>query len=263
METANYMVDRKLGTNRGYPLRILRLALLAVIFLAAGCASNPPDAGAEDELVEEDPGLAVDEETAETARVQSEGVRWTWHDVTERWRFVDEQKPELMMDGWAFEEDAIRLRLTAPAGLNLFRERPHSIVVKVLQLSDRQPFTDIRKTAAGLQKALADEPFDASVVAMESRVLHPGADLLLSLNRVANARFVAVVAGYFSLDGKTTTRLIPVPVIATQPESSGVLGALSFGVLGEEEVPLPRPARVKILLGLGAVSIESARVQAH
>lgn len=257
------MVDRKPGTCRGHPLRMLLLVLLAMIFLGTGCASNPPETGAQDVPVEKDPGLAVDEETAENARVQSDGVRWTWHDVTERWRFDGEPRPELLMDGWAFEQDAIRLRLTAPAQLNLFRERPHSVVVKILQLSDRQPFIDIRKTAIGLRKALADEPFDPSVVAVESRVLHPGADLLLSLNRVANARFVAVVAGYFSLDGKTTTRLIPMLVIAPQPESGGVLGALSFGALGEEEVPPPRPARVKILLELGADSIASARVQAH
>lgn len=244
-------------------MRILLLALLAMLFLVTGCASNPPEAGAEEVPVEEDPGLAVDEETAENARVQSEGVLWTWHDVTERWRFDGEQMPELLIDGWAFEEDAIRVRLTAPTELNLFRERPHSVVVKILQLSDRQPFTDIRKTAVGLGKALADDPFDPSVVAVESRVLHPGADLLLSLNRVANARFVAVVTGYFSLDGKTTTRLIPVPVIAPQPEGGGVLSALSFGALGEEEMPPPRPARVKILLELGADSIAGARVQAH
>lgn len=262
METAQYMVDRKSGTGRGYPLREL-LVVLAMIFLGTGCASSPPEAGAQDVPVEQDPGLAVDEDTAETARVQSEGVHWTWQDVTRRWRFDGESRQDLLMDGWVFEEDAIRLRLTAPAQLNLFRERPHSVVVKILQLSDRQPFTDIRKTAVGLRNALADEPFDPSVVAVESRVLHPGADLLLSLNRAANARFVAVVAGYFSLDGNTTTRLIPVPVVAPQPEGGGVLGALSFGVLGEEEVPAPRPAHVKILLELGADSINSARVQAH
>lgn len=262
METANYMVDRKPGAGRADSFRLLRVALLAMIFLGTGCASTPPDAGGK-VPVEEDPGLAADQEIAEAARLQSAGVRWNWHDVTERWRFDGDQKPDLLIDGWVFEEDAIRLRLTAPAQLNIFRQRPHSVVVKILQLSDRQPFSDSRKTALGLQKILADPPFDASVVAAESRVLHPGADLLLSLNRVANARFVALVAGYFSLDGKTTTRLIPMPVIAAQAEGSGILGALSFGVLGEEEVPPPRPAGLKILLELGADTIENVRVQAH
>lgn len=261
METAKYMVDRKPGKGCSYPWWILRSFLFATVFLGAGCASQPQVA--EDVPVEDDPGLAVDDQIAETAREQSEGARWTWHDATERWHFDGDQRPQLSIDAWAFEEDAVRLRLTAPAELNLFRDRPHSVVVKVLQLSDRQPFIDIRETAVGLQKVLADEPFGPSVVAAENRVLHPAADLLLSLDRVADARFVAVVAGYFSLERSATTRLIPLPVIVPPAADGGVLGALSFGALGEQEEPPARPAQVKILLQLGAESIESARVQAH
>lgn len=253
----------RFGFSGGLP-GTLRLAWLGWGFLGlllAGCASTPandPDAPANN-----DPALSTDPAVVEQALAAPLAARWTWRDEERRWNYSESTVPQVAMDAWSYETDAIRVRVIAPAQLNLYQNRPHSVVLRVIQLSDRKPYQDRAQTTFGLQEMLSLNDFSPDVLSVTQRVILPGSDQVLSIDRQQNARFVALVAGYYQLDGRGATRLVPIVGMDDTPATSRLLSSLTFGMAGEVEPIPPRPARLKMLLRLGGEQIEGLRVIAQ
>lgn len=237
---------------------------LLVIMTLSGCAtlfSSEDVQDVEDPALSEDPAIA--------GQLSSSGLpsQWTWSDAEQRWHYLTPnlQAPKVAMDGWAYEPAAIQLRVIAAPQLNQYHNRPHSLVLRVVQLADKKPFDDRRTTSFGLQEMLTVDAFDpTAVLSVNEYSLLPGADQMISLDRQQNVRYIGVVAGFYNLDGRRSSRLIPIPPIDDTPVDSGWLHSLTFGWLGttSEAVP-PRPAKLKLLLHLGFDQIDELKVSAE
>ncbi len=113
---------------------------------------------------------------------------------------------------WGYEKNGIQLYLTADSQLNLYQGIPHTLYLCVYQLKDPNAFNELTRNEEGLAKLLGCTRFDASVARSHSLTLHPGEALTEMLDRADGAKYVGLVAGYYSFEKENMTRLFEVPV---------------------------------------------------
>jgi len=80
--------------------------------------------------------------------------------------------------------------------------------------------------------------FDSSVAGSERLIIHPGQDLTFRLNRAEGARYIAIVAGYYSLYKERIIRLFDIPVIIEKK-----------GWIKRTKILKPGPLNIELTLG--------------
>lgn len=246
-----------------------RLVVCSMVCLhLSGCAGQFPlslfSSAPTDDTA--DPALSDDPAVAAQFEASQQMPAWEWSDGEQRWLYMADPlpKPRVAADAWLFDPAAIRLRVIAPPQLNLYLDRPHSLILRVIQLGDRKAFDDRRTTTFGLQEMLSINAFDpAAVLGVSEFSLLPGTDQMISVDRLENARYIGIVAGYYGLDGRRVARLIPVPGIDMTDSKTRWLRTLSFGFLGGTETVPARPAKLKMLLQLGIDKIDLLKTHAQ
>ena len=113
---------------------------------------------------------------------------------------------------WGFGEKAIEISYKADKNLNLYDEKPHTILMCLYQLSDPNIFNELSKSEDGLNKLLNCSRFDQSVVGFMKIIVQPGESKNLSLDRAEKAKWVGIVAGYYNLSPDMVSCLYEVPV---------------------------------------------------
>lgn len=111
---------------------------------------------------------------------------------------------------WSFQPGGIVMALKADRSLNLYDDKPHTVVLCVYQLSDPSKFNDLLKTSQGVIGLLPCERFDPSVASTQKLIVYPGEERTLKLDRAEKARFVGVVAGYYEISPPQVARLFPI-----------------------------------------------------
>lgn len=114
---------------------------------------------------------------------------------------------------WRYEKEAIQLHLKADFQLNLHDGTPHTLLVCVYQLRDPNTFNQLAGDNNGMYNLLECSLFDNSVASSERLIIHPGQVLTFTLDRAEGAKYVAIVAGYYSLHKERMVRLFNIPVI--------------------------------------------------
>ncbi len=107
---------------------------------------------------------------------------------------------------WKYEKEAIRIHIQADHKLNLYNHKAHTLYVCFYQLSELNAFDKLTQDEPGIRKLLESKLFDASVAAVNSKVIHAGENLTFFLDRAERAKYFAVVTGYF--DKLDDTRMI-------------------------------------------------------
>ena len=113
---------------------------------------------------------------------------------------------------WGYEKDAIQLHLKSDPRLNLFQKQPHSLVVCLYHLRDPNGFNQLVDERDGLPRLLDCSRFDPSVTYARRVVVQPDQELVELSDRTEGARFVGVVAGYYTLRKESSVRAYPIPV---------------------------------------------------
>lgn len=114
---------------------------------------------------------------------------------------------------WGFEKKAIEISYQADKNLNLYDEKPHTILMCLYQLSDPNVFNELSKSEDGLNKLLTCSRFDESVVGFMQIIVQPGESKSLYLDRAENAKWAGLVAGYYNLSPGLITCLFEVPIV--------------------------------------------------
>jgi type VI secretion system VasD/TssJ family lipoprotein len=116
---------------------------------------------------------------------------------------------------WPQEKDGIKLIIHADPQLHLYDGSPHTLVVCIYQLTERNAFNQLTNEREELIKLLECDRFDSSSVATSPYKLtvHPGEEITESLDRAENTKYVAVVAGYYSLKKENIIKIVDIPVI--------------------------------------------------
>ena len=108
---------------------------------------------------------------------------------------------------WVFEKSALRLHVKADNRLNLYNNKAHTLYVCFYQLEELKAFDQLSEDTAGIRQLLDCRLFDESVAAIDSKVIHAGEDIVLTLDRAERAQYITFVAGYSSvLDNERAVR---------------------------------------------------------
>ncbi|HUT55354.1 MAG TPA: type VI secretion system lipoprotein TssJ [bacterium] len=113
---------------------------------------------------------------------------------------------------WPFESKGIRLSYKADPNLNMYNEQSHTLAVCVYQLIDPNAFNALKIDQAGVVKLLECKRFDESVASSEKLIIHPGDEETVAFDRAEDARFFALVGGYYNLWPGHVSKLMLIPV---------------------------------------------------
>ncbi|NVN91501.1 MAG: type VI secretion system lipoprotein TssJ [Desulfuromonadales bacterium] len=113
---------------------------------------------------------------------------------------------------WSYEKDAIRLHITGDPELNLYQKKAHTLILCTYHLKDLNGFNQLVDEKGGLEKLLECNRFDQSVTHSKRLVVQPNQDLTEPMNRTEDAKYLGIVAGYYSLKKDQSTRLFQIPV---------------------------------------------------
>lgn len=114
---------------------------------------------------------------------------------------------------WQFQKDGIRLHIKSDPQLNLFQGDAHTLLICLFNLRDPNVFNQMVEEREGLTKLLECGRFDSSVASSRRWVIQPGQELNEALDRAEGARYVGLVAGYYSLQKEKMVRLYSIPVL--------------------------------------------------
>lgn len=137
---------------------------------------------------------------------------------------------------YKYERRAIGVTLKGDPKLNLYQGSPHTLVVCLYQLMDPNAFNQLADEKDGVQKLLECNRFDGSVAYFKRMVVQPDQEVKEALDRAEGAKYLGVVAGYYTskerpirlyLLPRTISGQIPVDKIPTKkPTSQDVVTAL-------------------------------------
>lgn len=147
-------------------------------------------------------------------------------------------KKQLPPPQWTYEKDAIKIQVAADPMLNQNNGKAHTLYLCIYQLKDPNGFNQLSSDESGLYKLLECSRFDAGVAASKRLVVHPQESTTLMLDRAENAKYLAVVAGYYSIVKEGITRLVEIPVVVEEK-----------GFISKERTKKPGPLDIKLILG--------------
>lgn len=139
--------------------------------------------------------------------------------------------------------EAFTLRMKADPQLNLYAGTSHALHLCVYQLSNPNPFNQFSMDMAGISKLMNCERFDQGVALASRIVVQPGDNVNMPIDRAEGARYVGIVAGYYTLNNQSSVRLYQIPLIEEKRGAQLVT----------------RMAPLEIDLYLGPQAIQSAR----
>jgi len=139
---------------------------------------------------------------------------------------------------WQYEKEAIKLHLKADPKLNLEGGTPHTLLVCVYQLKDPNAFNQLAGDDDGLYKLLECGLFDAAVATSKKLIARPGQDINFVLDRAEGAKYLAIVAGYFTLQKDRMIRLFEIPVVVEKK-----------GFIKRKKIQKPGHLNIELILG--------------
>lgn len=113
---------------------------------------------------------------------------------------------------WGYEKDAIQLHFIGDPQLNLYQKRAHSLLVCLYHLRDPNGFNQLVDEKDGLTRLLECSRFDPSVTYSRRLVMQPNQEMSESIDRTDGAKYVGIVAGYYTLQKESTVRSYQIPI---------------------------------------------------
>jgi len=113
---------------------------------------------------------------------------------------------------WGYQRNGIQLELIAGTDLNAYFDQAHTLVLGVLQLQDSKAFLQLLNDPKTLTGMLASGNAGPDILQMDRYVVSPGKRDILDIDRVQDARFVGIVAGYYKFDPVGASRLFRIPL---------------------------------------------------
>lgn len=140
---------------------------------------------------------------------------------------------------YGYEKDAIQLRLVGDPQLNLYQKKAHSLIVCLYHLRDPNSFNQLISEKDGLPRLLECSRFDPSVTYSRRFVVQPNQDVTELLDRTDGARYVGVVAGYYTLHKENSVRFFSIPMTEVKDGSTLVQKTAKLNIdlhLGSQEI---------------------------
>lgn len=100
-----------------------------------------------------------------------------------------------------YDDDAIKLVVTATADLNSYHQQPNSCSLFVIQSEVRNQLDTLISDPVLLQGLFSGEQKASGILQINQYILMPGEAMSTTLPRAERAQYVAVIAGYYPSPG--------------------------------------------------------------
>lgn len=123
-----------------------------------------------------------------------------------------EAPPPPPLSSIPYEKESLVLNIKSDPQLNLYQGGPHTLALCTYQLRDPNAFNQTAEERNGFSTLMECEKFDASVLNSKRFSIQPGSAKQYVLNRAEGARYLGIVAGYYSPPSKERViRLYQIP----------------------------------------------------
>lgn len=243
-----------------------RLAILFAVLVLTGCTVCPPSndmwsTDITDTPVQTVSGSASSSDTASRSESTSS---WEWQDGAEKWHYSGRNTPQAPASQWVYESKSIVLHLRSDTQLNSYLGQPHTLMVKVLQLTDVAVISEFKESAFGLSDLMSDKAttLSSSILKETPIMIGPDQTRRVVIDREQDARYIVLIAGYFDSDAKSSVRIMAIPSVEPR-----ILPCYDSSPWPFRDPPPPTPddvpARLKMWLTLDASAIGGLSVTAQ
>lgn len=125
---------------------------------------------------------------------------------------ADKQKQAKAEVTWPFAKDGIIIELVSDVNLNFFANRPHTLVLGIAQFEDEKAFPKLLTQPAALVNSMATGNLPTGALHLDRYVVSPDTRILLKLDRVQDAKYVGILAGYYNFEPARSARYFRIPL---------------------------------------------------
>jgi len=109
--------------------------------------------------------------------------------------------------GAVYQANAITMNIKGSPQLNLYHDRSHPVYVCIYQLKDPNWFNQLAIENGGIENLMGCSRLDPSVAFAKRVVVQPGQELVEKGDKAEGARYLGIVAGYYTLRKESVVRL--------------------------------------------------------
>ena len=115
----------------------------------------------------------------------------------------NETKIEEIHNYVSYKKNGINLSYEAIENLNLYNSNAHSLIFTVYQLKDINNFNLIIQERNSIENLIYGKKFDSNVLSYNSYTIKPNSKNVIRMDRVKEAKWVILLAGYFDYIDKS------------------------------------------------------------
>lgn len=115
------------------------------------------------------------------------------------------------------------MNITGDPQLNLYQERPHSLVLCLYELKEPNMFSQLSDEREGIFKLMECGRFDGSVAYVKRQIVQPGDKITASVDRAEGAKYLGIAAGYYDIKKSGVIRLLPIDTVGRSTISVDIL----------------------------------------
>lgn len=115
-----------------------------------------------------------------------------------------------------YANNAIRLEIISEPQMNAFNDLANSVTVIIAQVQSREQLDKLMANPVLLRSLFSGTGVTEGLLQLDSYVMMPGQSVSLHIDRVEQAHYVAVIAGYYPAPDPTHSRIYPFPISLTQ-----------------------------------------------
>jgi len=109
--------------------------------------------------------------------------------------------------GTVYQANAITMNIKGSPQLNLYHDRSHPVYLCIYQLKDPNWFNQLAIENGGIENLMGCSRLDPSVAFAKRVVVQPGQELVEKGDKAEGARYLGIVAGYYTLRKESVVRL--------------------------------------------------------
>jgi type VI secretion system VasD/TssJ family lipoprotein len=110
-----------------------------------------------------------------------------------------------------WREKSVDLSIKGDPHLNLYQNSSHTLYLCICQMKDPNAFNQLVDEEGGIEKLLSEcNRFDGSIAYTKRYVVQPGQLLHDKQDHAEGARYMGIVAGYYSMKKENVVRLFPI-----------------------------------------------------
>lgn len=190
---------------------------------------------------------------------------WEWSTRAEKWDYLGDKNPPpfLRSDEGAYEANALLFSIKAAPRLNQRGGNPHTLVVKIIQMTDPAALANYRASSFRLADLMAVDvtSLGADFLREDRLIIAPGETYTLALDRLKSTRYLAIITGHYQMQDSSSVRVLTVPAVSqrdVEPDHGRW-----WWPFGKKSAPvINEPARMKVWIEVGEERILNLRARA-